>query len=224
MHTDIDIIQYTSRTPRNYAARAARKTAEDIAIAKKFDFEFFDGDKRHGFGGYRYDGRWLDVAKRMIERYGLSNESVILDVGCAKGFLLHDFKLLLPECTVKGIDISDYAVRHGMVDIREHLSVGNAKYLPFADDSFDLVVSTGTLHNLPRKGVVTALQEIERVSRGESYITVDAWRNEQERENLHKWSLTAESMMHVNDWKIFFKDCGFKGDYWWFIAEDAPGK
>ncbi|MCB1134724.1 MAG: class I SAM-dependent methyltransferase [Chlamydiia bacterium] len=218
MKTEIDLLESTPRIKRDYNARARSKTPQVIATAKKFDFEFFDGDRIYGYGGYRYDGRWLKVAQRMIERYQLKPDARILDIGCAKGFLLHDFQLLLPECKVAGIDVSEYAIRRALDEVKPYLTVGCATSLPYADDSFDLVISINTIHNLPRAQLVTALKEIMRVTRKDAYVTVDAWRNEDERTNLEKWVLTAQTMMHVGDWKVLFDDVGYTGDYYWFIA------
>lgn len=149
----------------------------------------------------------------------LISNAAILDIGCAKGFLLHDFKELMPACTIAGVDVSEYAIENAMPSVKPFLKVASADDLPYPDKSFDLVISINTIHNLPLERLKDALREIERVSRGYSYITVDAWRNEQERENLFKWVLTAETMMHVNDWKKLFDEVGYTGDYWWFIAE-----
>jgi len=190
-----------------------------IAIAKAFGREFFDGDRKYGYGGYNYDGRWQRIAQRMKEHYRLPPNASILDVGCAKGFLLHDFKELMPQCTVAGIDVSKYAIDNAMESVKPHLVVGSAETLPYPDNSFDLVVSINSIHNLPLDRFKQALKEIIRVSRVNKYITVDAWRNNQEKENLYKWVLTGETMMHVDDWKKLFDEIGYRGDYWWFIAD-----
>lgn len=216
---EINLLDTHPRTTRDYNKRAIEKTPEVIALAKKFDKEFFDGDRKCGYGGYRYDGRWKSVARRMKGHYKLSDNAAILDIGCAKGFMLHDFKELMPGCSVAGIDVSGYAIENAMELVRPFLKVASAEKLPYPDKSFDLVVSINSIHNLPVERLKTALREIQRVCRGNSYITIDAWRNEKERENLFKWVLTAETMMHVDDWKKLFKEVGYAGDYYWFIAD-----
>jgi ubiquinone/menaquinone biosynthesis C-methylase UbiE len=190
-----------------------------VRIAKHFGQVFFDGDRKYGYGGYKYDGRWKSVVARFKEYYGLKDNASILDVGCGKGFMLHDFKELMPACTVAGIDISEYAIENSMPDMKPFLKIASAEKLPYPDKSFDLVISINSVHNLPQERLKIALREIERVSRGHSYITVDAWRNDEEKENLFKWVLTAESMMHVDDWEKMFDEIGYTGDYWWFIAD-----
>lgn len=216
---EIDLLDTNPKIIRNYDKRAKEKTPEVIRIAKQFGKEFFDGERKHGYGGYKYDGRWKSVVARMKEYYDLPDDAAILDIGCGKGFMLHDFKDLMPGCTIAGIDVSEYAIENSMSSVKPYLKVASAEKLPYPDKSFDLVVSINSIHNLPLERLKTALREIGRVSRGHCYITVDAWRNDREKENLFKWVLTAETMMHVDDWKKLFKEVGYTGDYWWFIAD-----
>jgi ubiquinone/menaquinone biosynthesis C-methylase UbiE len=220
MGQEINLLDTHPKAKRDYDKRAAEKTPEIVQLAKQFGQDFFDGDRKVGYGGYKYDGRWKAVAQRMRDFWRLPEDAAILDIGCAKGFLLHDFKELMPRCTVAGIDVSEYAIEHALPSMKPFLKVASAESLPFPDKSFDLVISINSIHNLPLEKLKTALREIERVSRGHSYITVDAWRNDQEKENLFKWVLTAESMLHVDDWKKLFAEVGYTGDYWWFIAEE----
>ncbi len=217
--SEINLLDTHPKTVRDYDKRALEKTPEVIRIAKEFGKDFFDGDRKYGCGGYRYDGRWKPVVRRIKDYYSLLDNASILDIGCAKGFMLHDFKELMPNCTVAGIDISAYAIENAMSTVKPFLKVASAEKLRYPDKSFDLVISINSIHNLPIDRLKTAFREIQRVCRGHSYITVDAWRNEQERENLSKWVLTAETMLHVDDWKKLFAEVGYTSDYWWFIAE-----
>lgn len=219
MKQEINLLGNYPKIKRNYDKRMAEKTPEVIKTAKQFGREFFDGERRYGYGGFKYDGRWKAVVKKIREHYKLPDRAAILDIGCAKGFMLHDFKELMPESTLAGIDVSEYAIRNAMPAVKPFLKVASAEKLPYPDRSFDLVVSINSVHNLPLGGLKCALSEIQRVCRGDSYITVDAWRNDREKENLFKWVLTAETMMHVDDWKKLFDEIGYTGDYWWFIAD-----
>jgi ubiquinone/menaquinone biosynthesis C-methylase UbiE len=149
----------------------------------------------------------------------LADDASVLDVGCAKGFMLHDFKELMPKLTASGLDISGYAIDNAIDTMKPFLKVGNAKHLPYADNSFDLVISINTVHNLPLADCKEALCEIQRVTRKHAFVTVDAWRNEEERTRLVKWNLTALTYMHVQDWIELFAEVGYMGDYYWFIAE-----
>ncbi|OGW31682.1 MAG: methyltransferase type 11 [Nitrospirae bacterium GWF2_44_13] len=215
----VNLLDTHPKTRRDYDKRVLEKTPEIIALAKRFDRDFFDGDRKCGYGGYKYDGRWKAVVKRMKDYYHLPDNAAILDIGCAKGFMLHDFKELMPDCTVAGIDVSSYAIENAMPSVKPFLEIASAESLPYPDKSFDLVISINSIHNLPLESLKQSLREIQRVCRGHSYITVDAWRNEQERENLFKWVLTAETMMHVDEWKRLFAEVGYTGDYWWFMAD-----
>lgn len=214
---EINLLDRLPQTKRDPHARAQQKTAEDISIAKRFDKDFFDGERRHGYGGYRYDGRWLPVARRFVEYYQLPPDARILDVGCAKGFLMFDFLQVLPGAFVRGIDVSAYTKENAHGSMGTLIDIGSAERLPYSDDSFDLVVSINSIHNLPLEKCKEALHEIERVSRSHKYITVDAWRTEEERQRLLGWILTAETYMSVDDWVRLFAEVGYTGDYWWFI-------
>jgi ubiquinone/menaquinone biosynthesis C-methylase UbiE len=216
---EINLLDTYPRAIRDYDKRAKEKTPEVIEIAKRFGKDFFDGDRKCGYGGYKYDGRWKSVVTRMKDHYKLANNASILDIGCGKGFMLNDFKELMPEAIIAGIDISEYAIENAMSSVKPFLEIGSAEKLPYPDKSFDLVVSINSIHNLPLLRLKNSLSEIQRVCRKDSYITVDAWRNEKERESLYKWVLTAETMLHTDDWKKLFQEVGFTGDFWWFIAD-----
>ena len=217
--SEINLLTSHPQHKRDYDERAKEKTPEVIRIAKQFGEEFFDGKRKYGYGGYSYDGRWKSVIQRMKKYWGFSDNVSVLDVGCGKGFMLYDFKELAPNCTVAGVDISEYAIENSMPSVKSSLKLGSAVELPFEDNSFDLVISINSIHNLPLEECKKSIREISRVSRKYSYITVDAWRDEQQRINLMKWVLTAETYMSVDEWKKLFVDLGYNGDYWWFIAE-----
>lgn len=218
MGKEIDLLVNYPRAKRNVEERGQTKTEEDRRIARRFGKEFFDGDRRHGYGGYNYHPRfWQPVIPTFQKHYGLTSKSSALDVGCGKGFMLYDMTQLVPGINVKGVDVSAYAITNAIEGMRPHLQVANAKNLPFADKSFDLAISINTIHNLERDECAQALREIQRVSRGKSYVTVDAYRTEEEKERMLAWNLTALSIMRVDQWKAFFKEVGYTGDYYWFI-------
>jgi len=218
MGQEIDLLVNYPKTKRNIEERGSAKTEEDRVIARKFGKEFFDGDRKYGYGGYYYNPRfWQPVIPTFIDYFGLTASSSVLDIGCGKGFMLYDLTQLIPGITVKGIDISEYAITNAIDDMKPHVKVGNAKKLDFGDKTFDVIISINTVHNLDRKDCAQALKEIERVSRGKSYITVDAYRDDEEKELMMMWNLTAKTIMHVDEWKSFFKEVGYTGDYYWFI-------
>jgi len=220
MRQGINLLDLYPRSKRPIEERGKLITEEHRKVAREFGREFFDGDRLYGYGGYSYHPRfWTDTVRRLREHYQLPEDATVLDVGCGKGFMLHDFKLLMPKTTIAGIDISQYAHDHTMEDVKPFVRVGNAKELPYPDQAFELVISINTIHNLPLEECKQALHEIQRVSRAHAFITVDAWRTEREREGMMKWNLTALTYMHVEDWKKIFAEVGYKGDYYWFIAE-----
>jgi SAM-dependent methyltransferase len=217
---EINLMDQYPRSKRPIEERARLITEEHRKVARQFGKEFFDGDRLYGYGGYYYHPRfWQSTVKRFRDYYQLPKDASVLDVGCGKGFMLHDFKELMPDLTVAGIDISKYAIEHAMETVKPFLCVGNAKELPYDDNSFDLVISINTVHNLPLEECKQSLREIQRVTRKHAFITVDAWRTEEEKERMHKWNLTALTYMHVDDWKKLFEEVGYEGDYYWFIAE-----
>ena len=218
MEKEIDLLVNYPKTKRDVKERGASKTEEDRAIARKFGKEFFDGNRRHGYGGYSYHPRfWQPVIPTFQEYFGLTSSSFVLDVGCGKGFMMHDMAELIPGITVKGVDISEYAIENTIEDMKPHVQVANAKALPFEDNSFDVVISINTVHNLEKNKCGMALNEIERVSKGQSYITVDAYRDEEESARMFDWNLTAKTIMHEEEWIAFFDEVGYTGDYFWFI-------
>jgi SAM-dependent methyltransferase len=208
----------SSRRPIEERGRAMSvRTSEK---ADEFGKEYFDGDRLTGYGGYHYHPRfWTDTVRRFRDHYELAPDASVLDIGCAKGFMMHDFKILMPDLSIRGIDVSQYAYDNAIDDMRSYIDIGNAKDLPYEDDSFDLVISINAIHNLGLDDCKESLREIERVARRHAFITVDAWHNEEERINLEKWKLYAVTYMHVDDWKALFDEVGYSGDYYWFIAE-----
>ena len=205
------------RANRDISKRGNEKTEEDRRIAREFGKEFFDGDRKNGYGGFSYNSKyWEPVIPTFQKYFNLSSKDSILDVGCAKGFMLYDFSKLIAGIKLKGIDISQYAIENCIEDMRGNLDVADARDLPFKDNSFDLVISITTVHNFNEEECIQAIREIERVSKGKSFLTVDAYKNDEEKEAMLAWNLTAKTILHVNEWKRLFKDAAYSGDYYWF--------
>lgn len=218
MGVEVDLLAKYPKVVRDLTARLEAKSEESRTIARKFGFDYFDGDRNHGYGGYTYQERfWKPVIPDLVVHFHLDEKSRVLDVGCAKGFFLHDLQLALPGIEIAGIDISSYAIENAIETVKSKVAVGDARKLQFEDNSFDLVMSINTIHNLDREYCAMALQEIQRVSGGKSFVTVDAYRNEIEKERMEAWNLTALTMMSVDEWKKFFAEVGYDGDYYWFI-------
>ena len=214
---EIDLLKNYPKTNRDLNQASIQRTDEVRLVARKFDKDFFDGDRKYGYGGYNYNPRfWTSVVKDFSDYYKLKDGSKILDIGCGKGFMIYDFLKHNNKYIVKGIDISDYAVENSMPEVKDSVEVGNGKELKFEDNFFDLVISINTIHNLEKEDCAMSLREIERVSKKDKFIIVDAYKNNEEKKRMFAWNLTAKTIMHVDEWKSFFKENGYSGDYFWF--------
>jgi len=204
-------------TKRDYIARVIDPVypkAKAAKLAKKFDFDYWDGDRRICYGGYKYiPGRWTKVAENIVENYKLKGNVKILDIGCGKGYLLYELSKLLPEADIKGIDISEYAISNSKEEISKNLIKCNAINLPWEDNFFDLVISINTLHCLNCKDLEKALIEMERVGKKYKYLCVESFRNEEEKANLLYWQVTCEAFHNPDSWHWWFKKTGYSGDY-----------
>ncbi len=193
---------------------------EDRILSWRLDKDYFDGSRKRGYGGYKYDGRWKPVAEDFIKHYQLKENSKILDIGCAKGYLLDEFGKILKKSTLCGLDISHYAITNHKKKIKKHLCIGNAVQLPYADKYFDLVISINSLHNiLTIQQLKVAFKEIKRVSKKNIFISLGAYTNKKEQKILDNWAVVATTYMSVSSWEKFFKSVRYKGDYYWFTPK-----
>jgi protein-L-isoaspartate(D-aspartate) O-methyltransferase len=201
-------------TERDYLARVNElPKAKAATRARQWGYDYWDGDRRTGYGGYTYDGRWQPVARAIAEHYQLRAGDRVLDVGCGKGFLLFDLSQQVPGLEVAGIDISAYAIEHSHESVREWLVQGGAAELPYESGSCDLVISLNVLHNLYTYELDPALREIERVGRRDKYVVVESYRSESEKANLLYWQLTCEQFCTPEEWQWWFDRCGYTGDH-----------
>ncbi len=201
------------KTARDYIGRMTDDKIECSKIARKYGQEYWDGDRRYGYGGYKYDGRQSVIAKKLIEIYNLPEDAKILDVGCGKGYLLYEFKKLLPKAAVVGFDASEYGLQNAKEEVKVSLFLAKAQDpFKFKDKEFDLVISITTLHNLKIDELASALKEIERVGKNK-YIAVESYRNVAELFNLQCWALTAEAFFTNDGWVWLFDHFGYTGDY-----------
>lgn len=207
-------------TKRDYVERVtSADKAECAVIAKQYGYDYWDGERRYGYGGYRYDGRWRCVAERIAEHYRLTAGQKVLDIGCGMAHLLYELTQVVPGLEVCGIDISEYALEHAKEEVRDRLQYGQAQAVPFRDNTFDLVISLATLHNLKVYDLKKAIQEVERVSKGNSYVMVESFRNDREEVNMLYWQLTCASYYSVEEWEWLYKEWGYTGDYSFIFFE-----
>ena len=213
MGQEIDLMRFYPK-PKNRLSERPLITEADREISRRFDAEYFDGDRRYGYGGFTYNPRfWTDTVNLFVQHYGLSENAAILDVGCGKGFMLKDFQTRLPQARLAGVDISSYAIENAHPDVQSLVQLADARRLPFKDDSFDLVLSINTLHNLQYEECVEAFREVQRVSRRHAFVMVDGWKNAKEREELESWVLTAYTMLSAEAWRDLMASAQYTGDY-----------
>jgi len=213
---EFNLLNTHPKIKRDIKSRKKFKNKEVIKISRKFEKHYFDGSRKYGYGGYYYDGRWIAVAKNIKQNYNLKKGSKVLDIGCAKGFLVKD--LLSLGIDAYGIDISKYAIKNCEKEVIGRLHQGSADKLPFPDNSFDFVISINAIHNFNKRGVLKSLKEISRVSKKNSFIQVDSYRNKNERKIFLDWVLTAYYHDYPKNWIKLFKEAGYKGDYYWTIV------
>jgi hypothetical protein len=216
---EINLLRRYPRSKRNIQKRTNAQSQENIRIARGYGREYFDGARDTGYGGYRYDGRWVAIAEDMVAYWGLKRGDRVLDVGAAKGFLVKDLMKVCPGLEVFGLDISEYALLHCEPEVVGRLHLGNCVRMPFPDNSFAAVIAINVVHNLVRPECITAVREIERLAPGRGYIQVDSYRTPEEREIFLSWVLTAKTHYDPAGWRQLLAEAGYTGDYSWTIIE-----
>jgi len=216
---EVDLLRALPRVKRNIQKRKEAKDSAVVVISRQYGQMYFDGPREYGYGGYHYDGRWIPVARDIVAHFGLRPGMRVLDVGCAKGFLVKDLLKVCPGLEVFGLDISLYALRNCERGAIGRLCLGNAERLPFPDASFDCVLSLNTVHNFPRPRAIEVVREIERVSSGRAFVQVDSYHTPEQKEIFESWVLTAEFHDYPDGWRLLFKAAGYTGDYFWTIIE-----
>lgn len=207
-------------TKRDYVQRVVEHDKAACAdVARQWGYDYWDGERQYGYGGYKYDGRWRTVAEDMANHYGLKARDRILDIGCGKAFLLYEFTQVVPGIEVAGIDISAYGIEHAKEEVRPFLHVGDCTDLPFGDKTFDFVYSLNVFHNLRNFELDAALREMQRIRRGDAYICIESYRNEREKANLLYWQLTCMSFMDTEEWVWEYQRAGYDGDYGFIYFE-----
>lgn len=216
---EVNLLSKLPRGKRNVSARSTAKTEEHIRISREYGEAYFDGPREYGYGGYRYDGRWIPVAEDMVRHFDLKPGDRVLDVGCAKGFLVKDLMKVQPGLEAFGIDVSRYALMRCEAEAIGRLHLGSADDLPFPDGSFKAAISLNTIHNLDRAGCIRALRELQRVSGGRAFVQVDSYRTPEQKAVFEDWVLTAQWHDYPQGWIELFREAGYEGDYYWTIIE-----
>ena len=214
---EVNLLRSLPQGKRNVKARETAKTEEHIRVSREYGEMYFDGPREYGYGGYSYDGRWQPVAKDIVEHFNLKPGDRVLDVGCAKGFLVKDLRALGIEAV--GVDVSQYGLDHAEPEAKDQLQIASADNLPFEDGSFDAVLAINSIHNLDRPGCVKAAQEIERLAPGKGFIQVDSYRTPEQKEVFESWVLTANFYDYPKGWLKVFEEAGYTGDWYWTIIQ-----
>ena len=216
---EVNLLARLPGARRNIEKRHAAQTPDNIAIARQYGREYFDGPREVGYGGYRYDGRWIPIAEDIVRHFRLKPGDRVLDVGCAKGFLVKDLMQVCPGLEAFGLDISEYALMHCEPEVVGRLHLGSADRLPFPDKSFSAVISINTIHNFERADALRAVREVERLAPGHGFIQVDSYRTPEQRELFMNWVLTARFHDYPEGWLKLFQEAGYTGDWYWTILE-----
>jgi SAM-dependent methyltransferase len=219
--TEVDLLVHCPRVQRKLPRPRGADPANRLA-ALQFGAEYFDGTREQGYGGYRYDGRWIPIARDIVTHFGLQGGDRVVDVGCAKGFLVKDLMAVCPGLEVYGLDVSEYALTHAEPEVAGRLVLGTADRLPFDAGTMKAVLCINVIHNLDRERCIEALREIERVAPGRGYVRVDAYRTEAERRVFLDWMLTAVTFLTPDGWRALMAEAGYTGDYSWTILEADP--
>lgn len=210
--------EYPQPSKPRYIGSHIRTIKNRIAASYR-DERYYDGDRNNGYGGYHYDGRWKKIVQSMVKDYGLTEKTALLQVGCEKGFLLHDFYEYFPQMKIRGVEMSDYAITHAMPSIKKYIVKTDYNKLPFKDREFDFVIAIGMVYTLTLRDAISALKEIQRVGKGKSFITLGAYRDERGERLFKNWSVLGSTLLHVDEWVEVLKEAGYTGDYHFTTAE-----
>lgn len=206
-----------SKEPRYVGPKL--RTIENRIVASYRGKEFYDGDRSNGYGGFKYDGRWVSIANFMAKKYGLNEKSSIIQVNCEKGFLLYDFQRQFPGIKVRGTEISDYAIETAMDSVRSSIVKAPFTELPFGNSEFDFVIAIGVVYSLNLADAIKSLKEIQRVGRGKSFITLGSYKTEEDLRLFRYWTLLGCTILSESEWISVLRHVGYTGDYKFVNAE-----
>ena len=206
--------------PRERVVGPHVRTIRNKIIASYRDDRYYDGERNNGYGGYRYDGRWKEFVKVLEREYDLSEKSSFLQLGCEKGFLMHDIREKYPDSRVQGYEISQYPINHAMTSVKNKIILGRFDTLPFQDDEFDIVVAIGVVYTLTLADCISCIKEIQRVCCGKSFITLGAYYDDKSKKLFKDyWSLLGSTILHVDEWILVLKEAKYSGDYTFITAD-----
>lgn len=209
---EFDLLSIYPSLNKRLISKNTRKI-ENRIIASYRDKEFYDGKRDNGYGGFKYDGRWKKIASRIFKHYKLKENAKILQIGSDKGFLLYDFKVVSPKCSVAGVEVSDYAIKSTLKTVKKYIKKSNFTKLPFQNSSFDFVIAIGPVYSLNLTDAIKCLKEIKRVGKGKSFITLGSYNNEKDHKLFRYWTLLGSTILNKKEWVKVLKHCKYQGDY-----------
>lgn len=210
---------YPQPTTPRYVGYNVRTIKNRIAAAYR-DARYYDSERNNGYGGFKYDGRWKLAVNSMCDEYGLTEKSAVLNLGCEKGFIMHDFHEKFPDMKICGADVSSYAIENAMPSIKQHIThLDTFAKLPYADNEFDFVTAIGVIYTLTLYDAICCLKEIQKVGKGKSFITLGAYRNDEEFKLFRYWTLLGATILHVNEWVEVLEHAGYTGDYTFYTVK-----
>ena len=216
--------EYPSPEKPRYVGSDLR-TINHRIVATLRDKDFFDGNRNYGYGGFKYDGRWKKIAKKIANEYNLDNKSSFLQLGCEKGFLLHDLKNILPNLKIRGLETSDYAVNNSMEDVRKYISkTKNYINLEYEENKFDFILALGVVYTLNLSDAIQCLKEIQRISKGKSFVILASYETIQDYWLFRQWTVLGSTILLKNDWIEVLNHVNYTGDYYFTSAKSLSLK
>ena len=209
--------------PKPQVARVVSKNLRNIQsriIASYRDKEFFDGNRNNGYGGFKYDGRWKTIVEQICKEYNLNNKSSFLQIGCEKGFLLHDLKSFLPEAQITGLEKSSYARENSMETVKNCIMNSDYTKFEFPDNKFDFILAIGVIYSLTLEDAIKCLKEIQRAGKGKSFINLASYKNENDYWLFKDWTVLGSLILQEDEWIEILKHCKYTGDYHFTNAEN----
>ena len=176
-----------------------------------FGYDYFDNPKSgRGYRGYVYTGRYYETAKKIIDHYKLKPNSKILEIGCAKGYLLYEFFKL--KMDVVGYDISRYAVDNCIEELKEMIFLGRVNDINENDNIYDLAIAKEVLSHMAIDDILFTINKLQNISKN-IYLVLQTVSEKKKANDMQSWDCTYKTMMIKKDWEKVLSSCGFHGDY-----------
>lgn len=212
----LNIDFFSSSNSRSSEARLSKieKRAEVLTETSDFigfGYDYFDNENYEvGYGGYFYDGRYASSVLSIVEYFKLLPKAKVLELGCAKGFILFEFMKLGMD--VRGIDKSTYAIEKAVVEVKPFLQCQSATDLPFSENEFDFVYSKEMLPHLNEQEIDSTLCEIMRVASGDNiFLEIQVPSDNYSAELIKKWDCTHKTIKPVDWWEKKLNSHKFSG-------------